>query len=319
MRATILGFNQSKAIELNLTMNDLLLLQYIMYANSEPTMKHIVEDEISYVWLQHAKIQEDLPILNITEGTLKNKLSEFKNKGLIASKIVANTSGRGSRAYYTITELTTSLLNDSVTPTTSSENDVNSRPSHSKMTSNIVLNKDKVVNTNNIINDIISTTDEDNSENTVDDCNSKCYSKEELKEEFLGSVKKSTRRRNAVKRPTLFDKCVAEIDTYTDRTDLREKLIQFLKIRLEVKDKPFGIESWRGMLNKLDEIAKQYCVDYTFIVQQSIDKGWLSFYPISEKYNKTDKKESVFCDIDMPSTADIKVKSEEVKLSGKIF
>ena len=170
MRISILGFNQAKAIELNLTTNDLLLLQYIMYANSEPTMKHIVEDEIAYVWLQHKKIQEDLPILNITEGTLKNKLTEFRNKGLIASKTVANTSGRGSRAYYTITELTTSLINDTVNTTTSPENDTVEGPHHSKMTSNIELNGDK--------EDSISINT--NTTQTEDDCSSKGYSKEEL-------------------------------------------------------------------------------------------------------------------------------------------
>lgn len=305
VRTSILGFNQLKAIELGLTTNDLLLLQYIMYAHSEPTMKHIVEDEVAYVWLNHNKIQEDLPILNITEGTLRNKLSEFKSKGLITSKIVSNTSGRGSRAYYTITELTTSLINDTVNATTSFQNDTVDGPHHSKMTSNIELDGDKELN---IINEITTQPE--------DDCSSKGYSKEELKQEFLGSVKKSPRKRPITRKPTLFDKCVAEIDKYTDRTDLREKLIQFLKIRLEVKDKPFGIESWRGMLGKLEEIAKQYCVDYPIIVQQSIDKGWLSFYPISQK---ADKKETVFCDINMPNTADIKVKAEEGKLSGKVF
>lgn len=309
MRTSILGFNQSKAIELNLTTNDLLLLQYIIYAHSEPTMKHLVDDEIAYVWLNHNKIQEDLPILNITEGTLRNKLSEFKNKGLITSKIVSNTSGRGSRAYYTITELTTSLINDTVNATTSPENDTVTRPHHSKMTSNIELDGDTELS--KIINDFSSTQE-------PDDCSSKGYSKEELKNEFLGSVKKEKRRRNIVRKPTLFDKCVAEIDSYTDRPDLRDKLIQFLKIRLEVKDKPFGIESWKGMLDKLDEIAKQYCVDYVVLVQQSIDKGWLSFYPINEK-PKTDKKERVFCDIDMPNTADIKIKQGEEKMSGKVF
>lgn len=308
MRTSILGFNQAKVMELGLTTNDLLLLQYIMYANSEPTMKHIVEDEVAYVWLQHNKIQEDLPILNITEGTLKNKLSEFKNKGLIASKIVSNTSGRGSRAYYTITEMTTSLINDPVDATTSLQNDAVTRPSHSKMTSNIVLDGDKELS--NFINEI--TTQE------PDDCSSKGYSKEELKEEFLGSVKKGTRRRNIVRKPTLFDKCVAEIDKYTDRPDLRDKLIQFLKIRLEVKDKPFGIESWKGMLDKLEQIAKSTCVDYVNLVQQSIDKGWLSFYPINYKPVR-DKKETVFCDIDMPNTADIKVNTKEEKFSGKVF
>jgi len=307
MRTSILGFNQSKAIELGLTTNDLLLLQYIMYANSEPTMKHIVEDDVAYVWLQHNKIQEDLPILNITDGTLKNKLTEFRNKGLIVSKTVSNTSGRGSRAYYTITELTTSLINDSVNATKSLQNDVVEGPSHSKMTSNIVLDGDKELN---FINEISS---------TAEDCSSKGYSTEELKEEFLGSVKKTKRRRPINTRPTLFDKCISEIDKYTDYPDLREKLIQFLKIRLEVKDKPFGIESWRGMLNKLDEAVEKCQAPYVDVVQQSIDKGWLSFYPISAPKKYENKKESVFCDIDMPNTADIKVQKKEGSLSGKVF
>jgi hypothetical protein len=305
MRTSILGFNQAKAIELNLTTNDLLLLQYIMYANSEPTMKHIVENEVAYVWLNHNKIQEDLPILNITEGTLKNKLSEFKSKGLIASKLVSNTSGRGSRAYYTITEMTTSLLNDPVSPTTSLQNDTVEGPRHSKMTSNIEIVDNKGLT--KIINDF--------STPETDDCSSKGYSKEELKNEFLGSVKKTTRRRNVIRKPTLFDKCVAELDTYTDKPELREKLIQFLKIRLDVKDKPFGLESWKGMLNKLDQAVAECGREYVDVVQQSIDKGWLSFYPINEKPNK---KETVFCDIDMPNTADIKVQ-KEVKMSGKVF
>ena len=165
-----------------------------------------------------------------------------------------------------------------------------------------------------IINDFSSTQVQD----IKDDFEAHTYSKEELRNEFLGSAKKSTRRRNVIRKPTLFDKCVAEIDAYTDRPDLREKLIQFLKIRLEVKDKPFGIETWKGLLDKLEQIARSTCIDYVVLVQQSIDKGWLSFYPINER-PKTDKKESVFCDIDMPNTADIKVDSKEVKLSGKVF
>ena len=166
---------------------------------------------------------------------------------------------------------------------------------------------DNIEEDTNIINDI-STPHED--------CSSKGYSKEELKEEFLGSVKKSKARRPINRRPTLFDKCVAEIDKFTDLPDLRDKLIQFLKIRLEVKDKPFGVESWKGMLKKLDQAVAECQREYVDVVQQSIDKGWLSFYPITQPVNK---KESVFCDIDMPNTADIKVHSKEGKLSGKIF
>ena len=122
-----------------------------------------------------------------------------------------------------------------------------------------------------------------NTTQTKDDYSSKGYSREELRDEFLGSVKKSNRRRNVVKRPTLFDKCVAEIDVYTDKPELRNKLIQFLKIRLEVKDKPLGLASWQGMLEKLDQAVADCGREYVDVVQQSIDKGWLSFYPIDNK------------------------------------
>jgi predicted transcriptional regulator len=174
------------------------------------------------------------------------------------------------------------------------------------------------------INNIDNNIDKDNTKIINDfstqeqDYNSKCYSNEELRNEFLGSVKKPKQRRPINRKPTLFDKCVAEIDKFTDRADLREKLIQFLKIRLEVKDKPFGIESWRGTLDKLDQAVADCGIDYVYIVQQSIDKGWLSFYTLKEK-SKTDKKESVFCDIDMPNTADIKVQTKEGNFSGKTF
>lgn len=174
------------------------------------------------------------------------------------------------------------------------------------MQQSCINNIDNNIEESNFINEITTPTE---------DCSSKGYSKEELKAEFLGSAKKSTRRRPITKKPTLFDKCVAEIDKYTDLPDLRDKLIQFLKIRLEVKDKPFGIESWKGMLKKLDQAVAECQREYVDVVQQSIDKGWLSFYPISQK---ADKKETVFCDIDMPNTADIKVQ-KEVKLSGKVF
>lgn len=170
--------------------------------------------------------------------------------------------------------------------------------------------EDNIEENSNFINKI-TTTDED--------CSSKGYSNEELKSEFLGSVKKPKHRRPLTKRPTLFDKCVAEIDSFTDLPELRDKLIQFLKIRLEVKDKPFGIESWRGMLKKLDQAVAECQREYVDVVQQSIDKGWLSFYPINEKFTSANKKEQVFCDIDMPNTADIKVPKNGGNLSGKIF
>ena len=147
-------------------------------------------------------------------------------------------------------------------------------PSEKTSLNNIAVDN---IEKDNFINEITTP------ETAEDDCSSKGYSREELRDEFLGSVKKSNRRRNVVKRPTLFDKCVAEIDDYTDKPELRNKLIQFLRIRLEVKDKPLGLASWQGMLEKLDQAVAACGREYVEVVQQSIDKGWLSFYPIESK------------------------------------
>lgn len=263
MRQSILGFNQSKAVGLGLTVSDLLLLQYIMYANGEPTMKHIVEDEVAYVWLQHQKVMEDLPILNISEGTLRNKLSQFRSAGLIKSITVANCNGRGSRTYYTITELTMSLINDTVT-TTSSENDMVSRPHHAEMTSNIELNTNKKLNS--ISKDI-----------------------SEPANSFLGSAKsKTTAKKSAEdkpKKPSLYDKCVAEIYAFTKNVELQDCLLKYLPIRLAMKDKPiYGLNQWTGMLNKLADMSNPVAV-----VNTSIERGWASFFDGSTNAGFTGK------------------------------
>lgn len=161
MRYTIMGFNQREVVNSDLTLDELLLLDYIIVANGTPSMYHVVDDEKSYVWLSHSKLNEDLPILRISDGTLKNKLSKLKSRGYICSITLNNKSGKGSRTYYSVTDLTTSLRNDVVTTTTSQKNDVVERPRHEKMTSDNILNntnkklnKDK--NKSKILDSIIS-------------------------------------------------------------------------------------------------------------------------------------------------------------------
>jgi DNA-binding PadR family transcriptional regulator len=141
MRYSVLGFKQSEAVKLGLSLDDLLLLDYIIVANGTPSMFHVVDNEVSYVWLSHDKLSEDLPILNISEGTLRNKLAKLKADGYITSISVNNKSGRGSRTYYSVTDKTMSLRNDVVNTTMSLQNDAVSRPCHSKMTSYNKLNK----------------------------------------------------------------------------------------------------------------------------------------------------------------------------------
>lgn len=89
-------------------------------------------------------------------------------------------------------------------------------------------------------------------------------------------------------KPSLYSRCVSMIDAFivdNKCVDIREDLIEYLKFRLEVKDKPLYINMWKGMLNKLEELhAKGY--NYSEIIQFNLLKGYLSFYEPSKAKSK---------------------------------
>ena len=257
MRNSIFGFSQNMAITYNLNLDDLLLLQYIMQANSEPGMFHILdENETCYVWLSHTKIQEDVPILGITEGTLKNKISKLKTSGFINSKSVANKSARGTRTYYCITEKTMSLLND-MEKTTSFSSDVKPGPRHSLMTSYNKLNNDNKLNTD-ISKDI---SDSESSSDT-----------------FQFDKPKQTK-------PNLYQQCLAIINDYTEDNNIRKMLIEYLDLLLEkskVEHKPLYANQFKGMLKHLNDlIASKENGTIEDIISQSIQKSYIGFFPVT--------------------------------------
>lgn len=136
MQYEILGFNQEKVVEAELDITDLIILNYIIQANGDPTMEHIMRNDIAYVWIYHDRFLADLPILPISEGTLRNRLSELKRRGFILSE--TDRMVKGSKSFYSISELTMSFRNDI--------------RRHSKMTSDTISNNSDIKtdgNTNN--------------------------------------------------------------------------------------------------------------------------------------------------------------------------
>jgi molecular chaperone GrpE (heat shock protein) len=131
MRYEILGFNQEKVIEAELDMTDLMILDYIIQANGDPSMEHIVKDGVAYVWIYHDKFLQDYPILPMSDGTFRNRLSELKQRGFILSS--TERLIKGSKSYYSVSELTMSLRNDI--------------RCHSKMTSDSISNIDNTKTT----------------------------------------------------------------------------------------------------------------------------------------------------------------------------
>lgn len=281
MRYSVLGFNQEKVMQTNLDLTDLVILQYIEQACGSPRMKHILTDEEqTLVWINHAKFHEDLPILDMSESTLKNRLSKLKKDGFIQSQTITNPNIKGTCTYYGITELTVNLLysSDDVieNETTYCEKYVVSQPRTVKSTSYNKLNIDSKLE--GVLDNKLSNT-------TADGRN--CSSS---KKSLLSNVITERPKRN--KKPNLYEKCIDYIMQYTNNVVLQEKLKTYLTLRLEIAksdSKPFYYNMWPPIINELDELAKDTNTAVK-IVEQSIRCGWRKFFPLREYNNKSNMK-----------------------------
>lgn len=94
---------------------------------------------------------------------------------------------------------------------------------------------------------------------------------------FIGSCKKKSKSRGS----SLFSKCSEENLRFTNNAITVNMLDEYLKLRLQMKDKPiYGINQWKGILNKLAELTSDERTMQK-IVQQSIERGWATVYPIN--------------------------------------
>lgn len=253
MRYSILGFNQRRAIEAKLDMSDLMLLDYIITANGNPAMKHVVKAGVSYVWLSHDKIREDLPILNIAEGTLRNKLSILKKNGWIIS--VTDKLVRGAKTYYSVTLNTMSLRNDTMM---SRENDIRC---HSEMTSDNQLDNNQLEDNKTISNEIVADAPTESS-----------HRKSLVTPKTSPLVKP---------KKNLYDSCIEAIEEFTEDEEIRDKLKEYLSVRLERKDKPFGIKTFQSTLKKLRTLTDKK-TEALQIIQYSIDGQYGTFYELKK-------------------------------------
>lgn len=78
MRFNILGFDQIKAVENNLTIEELMILRHMHDFVCSGRMESIIKDGEMYYWIKYDKFIEDLPILNMK----KTRLMEIFNNNL---------------------------------------------------------------------------------------------------------------------------------------------------------------------------------------------------------------------------------------------
>lgn len=93
-----------------------------------------------------------------------------------------------------------------------------------------------------------------------------------------------------VKQPkqNLYSKCISEINARCYNKDLHDALIDYLDVRLQMKDKPLYANSWKGLLNKLEREFSES--ERLQVVYQSIERGYASFFPVNKGFNKSNNQ-----------------------------
>lgn len=115
------------------------------------------------------------------------------------------------------------------------------------------------------------------------------------KETLLNNTNKQTKKENKTnskelvqnfefgkqkpKKDNLYTKCVSLVHDYTIDEELQKVLIDYLQVRLEMKDKPIYLGMWKGLLNKLDREFD--ASERLAVVRQSIERGYASFFPVN--------------------------------------
>lgn len=115
----------------------------------------------------------------------------------------------------------------------------------------------------------------------------KTYKNVLSKDNTLAETESENNPRN-VKKKNLYQKCLDMIHDFTNDARLVDLLVQYLNLLLEKSQhegKPLYANQFKGMLEKLDTI----CTDghYGEVVQQSIVKGYIGFFPVNNYHKQT--------------------------------
>lgn len=110
---------------------------------------------------------------------------------------------------------------------------------------------------------------------------------------FLGSVKKPKQKQS------LYSKAVGLINDFSDNQKIRDSLIDFLNLQLEIykeQEKTFYINTFKNRLNKLrSEFSES---DWLEVINYAVSRGWQNFYPIPTRnnFNADGENESYYDD-----------------------
>lgn len=240
---------------------------------------------------------------NIEANTTLNSYAQRKAMKVLqdANIVKVKRIGLPARNYYYINneQLLNIFSEDFEDPNVKSLNTEKSRSSNFKELDlqNLNINNNKI--NNNKINKSSNTTS--NSSNTKNNFTETGNYSAKINTTKDKSVSENEFdfgiQNNKSRKPNLYDKCLALIDNYTNDSELRDLLIQYLNLTLEIKDNKLYANQWKGLLNKLSNLSNDIS-EQKLIVRTSIEKGWRSFYLPKNDFNNNRSVDNVVIDTD---------------------
>ena len=155
---------------------------------------------------------------------------------------------------------------------------------------------------NNIDNkedDIIINNNKTDSDNTLNDSFSDSNIKNNNECECDPPAQPTKQEKEKKPKKSRYDKCLDIIDEFVEEhhfgQDIKKALISYLEMRLQMSQ--IYANQWKGLLNRLVELSTDHKIVIK-IINQSILKGWASFYELKEygnqQYNSAYQKNVVF-------------------------
>ena len=89
----------------------------------------------------------------------------------------------------------------------------------------------------------------------------------------------------------MYTNCVSMIDDFTQDTQIRIDLVDYLKLLFEMRKDGFAFytNNWKGLLKKLNSLSKDPKEQHE-IICQSIERGYKSFFPVNNSYSNNLKE-----------------------------
>lgn len=258
-------FNQEKLLALQtekhkISPSDVLILHSIVNSVCSVKMQTIFDDNRVFVWIDHANLIEQLPILGITsKQRLSTVLKKLKDLKLIVTKNFANHNNRGSKQFIALSDALIDCLSDKTKEKYGAKKDQLTK----------TRSENEPVNEN------------EKSSNTQYSNNNKELSKDNsnnISKSFFGSAGKKKSKKFT------YQDCIVCINDFTEDENLRSALYDYFNLRLSMmKEKPMKLVQWKSMLVTLEKALTKSSADVTYedIVRRAIERGYATFFPIN--------------------------------------